>query len=319
MAATKSVLQHYDKSLYSLSEHNQCVTKIAKSRGTAYGSNITPHHFVHHWQLKILQFHNPQSQMFIGIHHSNKKPLKHEGEGQLSMSQCISYGYGSVGRRFGNNGKTKKFGSKYHVGDIVHIVLHLSRGTIGFGVNDSPIQEAYKIKDAPNCNYCLAIFLPSVDDTVSLLSYQVSESPMSREKPSTNEHKQNDSMQSHDDAEANRVSPTQSFTLKWKPNRHKQNDDTIAPSLHVHTQAKSQDDGKANRVSIMLQKRDATQSFRLKWKTNTHVHKIRQQVYAKDIHAQVPKHSIVLTYNDIELLDYKRLVILVLKYIVFIV
>eukprot|EP01083_Nonionella_stella_P304666 1059694_1 len=195
MAATKSFMQHYDKSLYSLSEHNQCVTKIAKSRGTAYGSNITPQHFVHHWQLKILQFHNPQSQMFIGIHDAKMKQLK-----QATMSKSIAYGYGSAGKKFNSKGKTKKFGSKYLVGDVVHVVLDLTKGTIAFGVNESPLQDAYIIKDVLNFDYCLAIFLPSVDDAVTLLSYQVSEANIKKISPVSQE-KLNDESTKEDDAE----------------------------------------------------------------------------------------------------------------------
>eukprot|EP01083_Nonionella_stella_P166666 557875_1 len=204
MAATKSVLQHYDKSLYSLSEHNQCVTKIAKSCGTAYGSNITPHHFVHHWQLKILQFDlikTNSTQMFIGIHHAKMKQLK-----PAAMSKSIAYGYGSVGKKFNSKGKTKKFGSKYHVGDVVHVVLDLTKGTIAFGVNESPLQDAYTIKDVLNFDYCLAIFLPSVNDAVTLLSYQVSEANIKKISPVSQE-KLNDESTKEDDAEHDDVPP----------------------------------------------------------------------------------------------------------------
>eukprot|EP01083_Nonionella_stella_P122138 367294_1 len=117
MAAIKSVFQHYDKSLYSLSEHNCCVTKTAPADGTVYGSNITPHDAIHHWQIKILKLHK-HNQMFIGIHHANMKQLKRIAG--YKMCKSISYGYGSDGRRFTDKGKSKKFGSTYHLGDIVH-------------------------------------------------------------------------------------------------------------------------------------------------------------------------------------------------------
>eukprot|EP01083_Nonionella_stella_P076448 208319_1 len=154
--ATKSVIEHYDNDLYSLDVHDCCITKIATPHGTVYGYNITPHSFVHHWQFKILQLCNA-TQMFVGIHHANMKLLQSTKPSIMHMSKSISYCYGSDGIRFNNKGQKKKFGSKYHVGDTVHILLHLARGTVGFGINDSPIQDAYKIKNVSNCNYCLAI------------------------------------------------------------------------------------------------------------------------------------------------------------------
>eukprot|EP01083_Nonionella_stella_P166665 557871_1 len=122
------------------------------------------------------------------------------------MSKSIAYGYGSVGKKFNSKGKTKKFGSKYHVGDVVHVVLDLTKGTIAFGVNESPLQDAYTIKDVLNFDYCLAIFLPSVNDAVTLLSYQVSEANIKKISPVSQE-KLNDESTKEDDAEHDDVPP----------------------------------------------------------------------------------------------------------------
>ena len=173
----KEVFKHFRSDHYEVTNDGMTVTRIFIFNSLCYGSICIPSTVkrIYSWKFKIVK--NAQF-MAIGIDET-KYIRKEEGGFNDKTGKSYAYGLWNDGdKNQWNRGLIIKRGDdspQFNTNDTVCMILDLSSRTLSYQINDNEKFVVFtNIKVDNDIEYCMAIGIQQIDDSIQLLSCNVS-------------------------------------------------------------------------------------------------------------------------------------------------